>query len=429
MKKIHFVGIGGIGVSALARLYLANGWSVSGSDIADSSLIQDMIKDGIDISIGTQADFVPDDVKSVVYSVAVKEDNPEIKKAKELGVPTLTYAQGLGEITKEYFTIAITGSHGKSTTASMAALMMIEAGLDPTVIVGTKLAEFNGTNFRKGESKYLVIEADDFNRSFWNYTPQVTAVLNVDAEHLDIYKNIEGVIEGFHTYLKNLPKESKAILNAQDPYTHKIEENLECEISYFNNKGDVLDWPLQVPGDFNQQNAQAAFQAVHTVGVTREDAENALTKFKGAWRRLEPLEPKEDVYKDTIFFSDYAHHPTEIKATVEALKERYPEKSLTIIFQPHQMSRLTELFDDFVRAFDSADNVLLLPVYKVAGRDIDNGKTADDLARSINKDSVIAVKDLDEGLAKIKDGVVVFMGAGSMDSQAREYFRSKLLPM
>ncbi len=430
MAKIYFIGIGGIGTSALARLFRAQGHSVLGSDISGSVLIDGLVKDGIDVKVGPPSpDNIPDDVEQVVYTAAVGPGNPEFDKAQSLGVKLQSYAEALGEQSRKYFTLAVTGSHGKSTTTSLLALMLIEAGLDPTVIVGTKLEEFDGTNFRKGESKYLVIEADDFNRSFHQYQPQVAVVTNVDAEHLDTYKNIEGVVEGFRDFLKALPAESHVVLNAKDPYTAQISKETQAKLHYFN-EGDLTPWPLQLPGEFNQQNAEAAWKAAELIGVSRDRAEKAVARYKGAWRRLEPMEPIKPSEGEFIFFSDYGHHPTEVKATLKALKEKYPEEKLTIVFQPHQARRLTELFDGFVGAFDDADNIVLLPVYKVAGRDDDTGKTSGELKDALiasGREEIGLVGDISETLDRLEEGVVVFMGAGDIDGQVRQHFKSKLI--
>ena len=428
--KIHCIGIGGIGVSALARFLLAEGNEISGSDLSGSKLIEDLKAEGIKVFVGEPSkDNIPEGTEKVIYTVAVQEDNPEFEGAKELGIQLQTYPQALGELSRKYFTIAVTGSHGKSTATSMLALIMIKARLDPTVIVGTKLAEFGGSNFRKGKGKYLVIEADDFNKSFWNYIPQIAIVTNVDAEHLDTYGNIEGVVEGFNHYLQQLPETSKAILNKEDKYTADIQKGVKADIQYF--KEPTEKWPLKVPGRFNQLNAQAAWLAAEIIGVKRDQAREALSEYKGAWRRMERLIPNNEKFKDIIFFSDYAHHPTEVKATLKALKDEYSDKSLTVLFQPHQVRRLTELFEEFTSAFDDADKVMLMPVYKVAGRDPDNGKTSEDLyeaLRAKEMENVRLVEDVKEALDELGGGVVVFMGAGSIDQQVREYFRSELLP-
>ncbi|KKU19645.1 MAG: UDP-N-acetylmuramate-L-alanine ligase [Parcubacteria group bacterium GW2011_GWA2_46_10] len=346
--KIHFVGIGGIGASALARFLLSEGNEVSGSDLVGSKLTEDLQSEGIKVVIGEPSgDNIPEGTEKVIYTVAVGEEDLELQKAKELGITLQTYPQALGELSKNYFTIAVTGSHGKST-------------------------------------KYLVIEADDFNRSFCNYIPQITVVTNVDAEHLDTYGNIKGVVEGFNHYLKQLPDTSEAILNKDDKHTPGIEQGVKAKIHYFTEPAEK--WPLQIPGKFNQLNAEAAWLAVEMVGVTRKQARGAVSEYKGAWRRMEKLTPKENEFGDAIFFSDYGHHPTEVRATLKAIKDQYPGKSLTVVFQPHQIRRLTELFDEFVNAFDAADKVILMPVYKVAGRDLDTGKTSEELCQTL-KDS------------------------------------------
>ena len=428
--KIHFVGIGGIGASALARFLLCEGNEVSGSDLVGSKLTEDLQSEGIKVVIGEPSgDNIPEGTEKVIYTVAVGEEDLELQKAKELGITLQTYPQALGELSKNYFTIAVTGSHGKSTTTCLLALMMIKGGLDPTVIVGTKLAEFGGSNFRKGKGKYLVIEADDFNRSFWNYIPQITVVTNVDAEHLDTYGNIKGVVEGFNHYLKQLPDTSEAILNKDDKHTPGIEQGVKAKIHYFTEPAEK--WPLQIPGKFNQLNAEAAWLAVEMVGVTRKQARGAVSEYKGAWRRMEKLTPKENEFGDAIFFSDYGHHPTEVRATLKAIKDQYPGKSLTVVFQPHQIRRLTELFDEFVNAFDAADKVILMPVYKVAGRDLDTGKTSEELCQTLKDKGLkdVSVAGSVEGaLDELRGGVIVFMGAGSIDQQVREYLRSELLP-
>ncbi|MDP3953284.1 MAG: Mur ligase family protein [bacterium] len=428
--KIHFIGIGGIGTSALARWFKAKGHEVSGSDLSGSALIDSLIKEGMEVKVGPASGLnIPEGTDRVIYTVAVGDGNAELQSAKERGLRIQSYAQALGELSRDYFTLAVTGSHGKSTVTSLLALMLIEAGLDPTVVVGTKLEEFGGSNFRKGESEYLVIEADDFNRSFYEYTPQIAVVTNVDDEHLDTYGDIEGVIEGFHHFLKQLSLQSKAVLNQADPYTSRISKGIEAEVHYFN-QGDSIKWPLGIPGEFNQLNAEAAWKAAKLVGVTRAQAEAAVGRYRGAWRRLEPLESKDSTLKDIKFFSDYGHHPTEIKATLKALKDKYPGEEILIVFQPHQARRLTKLFDKFAGAFEDADKVILLPVYKVTGRDDEDGKTSGELKDALiaaGKDKVGLVGQVSETLDRLDKGVVVFMGAGDIDGQVREFFGSKLI--
>jgi len=409
-------------MSALARYYFSKDWKVSGSDLAESEITNNLKKEGVDIKIGHGEDYLEDDVERVIYSVAVGNDNKELQKAKKLNIQISTYAEALAELTKENFTIAISGSHGKGSTTAMLSLIMIEAGLDPTVIIGTRLKEFGGTNFRAGGGKYLLIEADEYDRSFLNYSPNIVAVTNVDREHLDVFKDIDGVVGAFNQYIKNLDKDSTVVLNKNDTNSEKIILGYDGKVVYFE-KGD---WDLQVPGEFNQMNAEAAWQVAKVLGVDKDTAAVALKKYNGAWRRMEEIEPIRG-YEDAVFYSDYGHHPTEILATTKAIKEKYPDRELLLVYQPHQVKRLEALFDDFAKAFVNVDELVLLPVYEVAGREGEKGKTSEDLANEIKQQKAHYLQSFDEALQLIKDQVVIFMGAGDIDKEVRQHFKSKLL--
>ncbi|MDO8582601.1 MAG: Mur ligase domain-containing protein [bacterium] len=436
-EKIHFVGIGGIGVSSLARYYLAKGARLSGSDLTESDLVRELIAEGVIMRIGHHSDNLLRDVSRVVYSAAAKEDNPELKEARRRGLPCMTYAEALGELTKQYITIGVSGAHGKSTTTALLSLMLVHAGLDPTVIIGTRLAEFGGKNVRIGKSRYLVIEADEWNKSFFHYAPQVAIITNVDAEHLDTYKNLAGVIKAFNKYVTGLPKEATVVVNAQDKNTITAIKGCKRTVVKFNEKGKRMPkWPLEVAGQFNQLNAEAAYRAAAVLGVTRKDAAVAVGKFKGSWRRMEPLTPRENNKIFGTFFADYAHHPTEIAATIGAFKTKFRGRKLFVIFQPHQVARLTALFPAFVKAFEGTDQVAILPAYQVAGREVTGGKTSEDLYKGIVKlrgksaeGTVFYLKNIAESLNLIDKQVVVFMGAGTIDAETRHYFVSQLLPM
>ncbi len=438
-QKIYCIGIGGIGVSALARYYRARGAMVSGSDRADSDLISDLRREGIVISIGHKAQHISRNTDMVIYSAAVREENPEMQEARSRGIPVLSYAEALGELTKHYITIAVSGSHGKSTTTALLSLMLIKAGLDPTVIVGTRLAEFNGSNMRLGASRYLVIEADEWNRSFWYYAPAIAVITNIDKEHLDTYADLAGVIAGFRHYIISLPPAATVIINKEDKNSMRAAQGAACRIVLFN-QGGVLSarWPLKIAGNFNQLNAEAAWRAAEMLGVNKKTAMEAVGAYRGSWRRMERLEPhafsKKELPRGT-FFSDYAHHPNEIKATIQAFREQYPRRRLLIIFQPHQEERLTNLFEDFTQAFDGASQVGILPVYKVVGRELEGGKTSEDLYKALRglregkaKDSIVYLKKFADAFKLMGGQVVVFMGAGDIDAEARKYFKSQLLP-
>lgn len=434
--KIHFIGIGGIGVSALAKYYLARGWQVSGSDLTVSEITDSLKSTGVKIKIGHQAANLADKIDLVVYSAAISKNNFELKKARSLKIPVLSYAEAIGELTKKYFTIAVSGAHGKSTTTALIALMMIKAGLDPTVIIGTKLKEFGGENFRAGKSRYLVLEADEWNKSFLRYYPNIIVLTNIDKEHLDTYKNLQGVVKTFRRYFKNIVPGGTIIANRFDKNI-KIALNLKKTDTKVIFYGRSI-WPLLIPGDYNQFNAEAAWQAIKLLGVSRKIAVEVFKKYRGSWRRAEPLELKRggNHWRGFKFFSDYAHHPSEIKASISGFKEMFPKKPLAIIFQPHQAKRLTNLFKDFVSSFSEADILALLSVYQVAGREEAGSKTSKDLFSSIQKSgklkSVFYLRKFSESFNILKSypgAVIVFMGAGDIDKEVRQYFKSKLMPM
>jgi len=416
-KHIHIIGVGGIGTSALAQYYKAKGNIVSGSDASRSEITDFLKTQGINIHIGEDAENVRG-ANLVIHSAAVKEGNTEYDAAKADRIPTKLYAEAMGEITDNYTLIAISGSHGKSTTTSMVAKIMIDAGLDPTVIVGTKMHELNGNNFRMGQSEFFILEADDYNRHFHNYRPTVSVVTNVDREHLDIYGDLDGVKEAFSKFLENTRSGGTIIANGQDKNTVDVIKDtdlLKHRVILYN-EADLARHELGVPGEHNQSNAEAAYWVGEVLGIKKDSIINSLRGFRGSWRRLEEIQPG--------VYTDYAHHPTEIKATLKALKDANPEKTLVCVFQPHQRDRLSKLFDEFADSFESADELYLIPLYSVRGRDDGLGKDSQQLAELIKKPQATYESNFDRAfdIAKSKfdnDHIVVFMGAGDIDEQLR----------
>ncbi len=386
------MGIGGIGVSALARYYLARGHIVSGSDLASSEITVALARASAKISIGKN--IIPDDADLIIYSPAVK-----IGKTK---IPALSYPEVLGQLTKEYFTIAVSGTHGKTTTCAMLALILIKAGLDPTVIIGTKLKEFNNTNFRMGQSKYLLIEADEHFASFLNYWPKVLAITNIEADHLDFYKNLKNIKTAFKKFIGHLPKDGILItgksINKKDlPKVKKI---------------------LKVPGDHNAYDALVALAVARALKIPDKTSFAALAGYKGAWRRFEIIKTK-----PFILISDYGHNPQKFLATIKAAREKYPKKKIWCVYQPHQYERTYYLFDDFVRAFRKApvDRLIITDIFDVAGREgkkIRQKVDSQKLVRAVNKNSVSYLpKDkIVPYLRKevLSGEVVIIMGAGDI---------------
>lgn len=441
MRKVHFIGIGGIGMSALARYFLCEKWLVSGSDVQPTDIVYDLKKAGAHIVIGHKKTNAPKD-GLIIYNQAIRLNNPEFKEAKKNGLKILSYPEAIGVLTRKYKTITVAGSHGKSTTTALVALMMIRAGLDPTVIVGTKVKELGNSNFRRGKSEWLVLEADEFGRAFHHYSPFAAIVTNIDREHLDVYKNLSGVKKSFLKFFVNIREGGYLILN-RDNVTLK---SLEREIYIIRDavRQNVL-WYTQPPivkkhyvaGDFpaligvhNLSNASGAYTLGRLLRIDKKVIVETFKKFKGTWRRLE-YRGKFKVSRlkfNVSVYDDYAHHPTEIKATLAAVKGKYPQHNIIAVFQPHQADRLRRLFKEFARAFEDAGGVIILPTYSVAGRDWQSNSkyTSKTLALTIKKKfpikKVFYLKNpnyLKNILAPVVIGgslapILVMMGAGDI---------------
>ncbi|MCX6760240.1 MAG: UDP-N-acetylmuramate--L-alanine ligase [Candidatus Nealsonbacteria bacterium] len=431
--KIHLIGIGGIGVSALAQYYLSQGHEVTGSDLTMSEITDYLQKLGVKITKNKSLPAkIPHKMPDlVVYSPAVKKTNPELAFYLKKKIKCLSYPEALGGLTKNYFTIAVSGAHGKSTTTAMLGLILIKAKLDPTIIVGTKLKEFGGANFRPGKSKYLVIEACEYDSSFLHYVPQMVVVTNIDKEHLDYFKNLKNVIAAFMDFIARLPDSGALVANGDDKNMQKIlldkkfQAKSRFKISGFRIKSkeaDIVKNILNVPGIHNVYNALAALTAAKELKIDDDVVLKSLSEYKGSWRRFEEKEKIINGKKIKII-NDYGHHPTEIEATFEAARQKYPDRKIWCVFQPHQHQRTFNLFNDFVKTFQSAliDNIVIIDIYDVAGRETKKIKrkvSSKSLVKKINKKSVsYASMVLAEKKVKknIKSGdVLIIMGAGDI---------------
>ena len=363
--KIHFIGIGGIGVSALAKYYLAKGYEVSGCDLVASEITDQLKKEGAKIRIGKPQTICSKNSDLVVYSPAVKKPNPELKGRK-----SLSYPEALGELTKTHYTIAVSGTHGKSTTTAMLGLLLIKAGLDPTVIVGTKLKEFNDSNCRVGKSKYLVIEADEHFASFLNYWPQIITLTNIAADHLDYYKNVGNIIKTFKKYLSHLPQKGWIIANSDDPNSANLTA-FKNTVWYSNNQKEAatLRKLLKIPGEHIVADALAALATARVLKIPDKISFKALSEYNGAWRRFEIFHIKKP--KPYTLVSDYGHNPTKARVTVEGARQKWPKKKIWLVYQPHQYSRTYYLWDDFVETFSRlpVNKLIITDIYDVAGRE------------------------------------------------------------
>lgn len=429
--RIHCIGIGGIGVSALAQYYLAKGDKVSGSDLVASE-ITDLLKErGIEVIIGNSPENIKEEIDMVVFSPAVPKDNAEYKRAVDLGITLKSYPEALGDLTKEYDTIAVAGAHGKSTTTAMIGLLLEKAGLDPTVIVGTLLKEFNGSNFREGRGKYLVIEACEYDGSFLEYQPKIEVVTNIDKEHLDYFRDFETVIETFKKFILKLPEDGYLVANGDDNNLEQISHgNFKTEFySLKDREFSELKKVMQIPGDHNVSNALAALHVARILGIESNVAIKALSEYKGSWRRFEVKEGNTNG-KEIIVVSDYGHHPNEISATLNAAREKYPDQKIWLIFQPHQYQRTHYLFDDFIDVLKKApvDEIIITDIYDVAGREekeITSHTNSKMLAEKIAKPNVMyrtkedAVKFIKENI--VEGDVLMIMGAGDVYKLVNEF--------
>lgn len=356
IKTVHFIGVGGIGVSAVARLMLSRGVKVSGSD-RDRSLITDKLEaGGVKIFVGHQATNMPEVCDLVVYSPAVSDNNPELVVARDRGVQALSYPEALGMISCGMRTIAVAGTHGKTTTTAMIAEVLVGAQVDPTVIVGSLLK--SGTNFIAGKSNLFVVEACEYKRSFINLTPEILVITNIDNDHLDYYGSIEGVQKAFSEMVEKVPAHGAIVCNPNDLLVAPVLLGAVARIVDYTNENLVTT--LAVPGDHNIKNAKAALAVARILGVDDEEALRLLAQFQGTWRRMEY---KGKMESGALVYDDYAHHPTEIKATLQGFRAKYPSGRIRVIFQPHLYSRTKLLLDDFARSFGDADEVIVAPIY------------------------------------------------------------------
>ncbi len=417
-------GIGGIGLSAYASLQKAAGHDVSGSDAADSALVSRLRDDGIPVSLRQDGSALPSDCDLFVYSEAITPDAPERQLARERGIRSISYFAAVGEISKGKKLIAISGTHGKSSTTAMVARLMIEAGLDPTVVVGTKLRELDGRNFRTGNSEWFVLEACEYRRSFHYLSPAIALVTNVDGDHFDAYKDLEEYQRSFVEFLQLLPADGPVI-------THGSVADLERVVQASGRpllNADTLALPtLKTPGLHMQQNAQLVLRLAEYLGIPDARAREILAGFAGTWRRLEEVGTRAD---GVTVVDDYAHHPVEIRASLQAIRSGYPERRVVVAFQPHTHDRTLKLYDDFMTCFQGGADLIVVPNVYAARGESDSAKV--DLPKmlaDLQKGSGIKVIDghsLDETLRLLQEeilrphDVVVTMGAGDITSLSRK---------
>jgi UDP-N-acetylmuramate--alanine ligase len=387
---IHFVGIGGIGMSGIAELLLNLGYQVSGSDIKASDLTRRLKTMGGVIFEGHAADQV-EGADVVVMSSAVRPDNPEITAARKSSIPVIPRAEMLAELMRLKYSVAVAGAHGKTTTTSLVAALLAKGGLDPTVVIGGKLRSI-GTNALLGKGDFIVAEADESDGSFLKMSPTIAVVTNIDREHLDYYNGIDAIKKAFFEFIDRIPFYGLAVLCLDNepiqgliPEIRKrfitfgltvqadlsareiVLEGLKSRFTVFHQERELGRILLNLPGIHNVSNALAAIAVGMELGIPFSTIQSAMALVEGVQRRMEI---KGEIGGITVI-DDYGHHPTEIKATLNAVKESWPGRRIVVVFQPHRFSRTLALFDDFSRAFYQSDVLVVLPIYAASEREIE----------------------------------------------------------
>lgn len=447
-KKVHFIGIGGISMSGLAEILLKNGYKVSGSDMRDSSIVEKLRNKGAEIYLGHDRNNIKD-VDLVVYTAAVHPDNVEYMRAVELNLPMMDRAEFLGKIMLGHkYGIAISGTHGKTTTTSMVSHIVLEENVDPTILVGGELDVING-NVLAGSSEYFVTEACEYKGSFLKFHPYIGIILNVEADHLDYFKDLEHIKETFHKFVDIIPAEGYVVANAEDSNVLDVIKNAKCHLlTYGINNGEyraknityndfgcgvfdvykgeekLFTVELNVPGEHNVLNSLSAICCALALNMSKESIINGLFNFRGTHRRFELKGVKNGVN----VIDDYAHHPTEIQATLKASKN-YPHKRIIAVFQPHTYTRTITLFKDFVECFDGVDELILADIYAAREKDtgIVSSVTLGDAIRvkGVKATNFHSFEDIVSYLkATLKEGdLLLTMGAGDVNKIGEMYLK------
>ncbi len=445
INKVYLAGIGGIGLSAIAYYFLNLEKQVLGSDLLETEITQRLTEKHVDIFFQQVAKNLTADIDLFIYSSALPADHPEIARAREMKIPVFSYFEFLGLLSKQYKTIAVTGTNGKTSVTAMLGLALEKAGLDPTVIVGSLVPAWN-SNFRLGKSNILVVEACEWQAHMLEIDPNIIVLTNIAEDHLDFYKNLDDIKNHFQKFVDKLPQDgilfkniddvnsidikskTKIISFAKDKQADYYFDNLE--ISKAEQKFDIFkhqelfnNFSIIIPGEYNIYNALACVAVADTVGANKHQIWNSLHEFNGTWRRFETL----GEYKSNLVISDYAHHPDSIKGLLKATKDFYPDKKLIAIFQPHHHNRTQTLLDDFALSFDLADQAIISEIYQVSGREDQKHEdvSSKDLVDKIKNTKAWYAKDFAEVKNVFKktnpvDSVLLFIGAGDIDDLARE---------
>lgn len=412
MRKVHFIGIGGIGMSALAQLMRDQGVEVTGSDREASPVTGLLEKKGIKVVVGQKTENVPQDLELVVYSDSVPESNPERVEAVRRNIPQFSYFAMLGKVSKVKKVVAVAGTHGKTTTTGMLAKILKDAGASPTAVVGSIVKDF-GSNYLSGTSDIFVVEACEYKDHLLELSPQVLVVTNLEWDHTDYFPSLVALQETFRKAIERVPTDGAIVT---DPHNQNIAPLLSAARARIIDYTREPAYTLRLPGEFNQMNARAAAAAARAMLPSISDSHIAesLASFQGTWRRFEY---KGKTEKSAEVYDDYAHHPTAVKATLEALRAKV-KGDIIVAFHPHLYSRTRDLLDEFAVAFSDADHVFIAPIY--AAREVDDGSISSELlAERIRatgtEATALGFDAIEKKLREVEsDDTIITMGAGDI---------------
>lgn len=423
--KLHFVGIGGIGTSGLAQLCATRGDEISGSNLGSNPIFETLQNEGFTALYDVHdAHNLPADADLLIYSEAIPQDNPERERAAQLGIPQQSYFQYLGEISREYQTIAVAGTHGKTTTTGLITAGMQSTDFDATVLVGSTLDILDGKNFHAGSNDYLVLEACEYRENFQWLRPEVLLITNLEWDHADYFKSEDEYLTAF----KRLAAKSKNVLYHQnDQAVRALLEDINTnKLSVPEQSPNSWEAILNIWGPANQQNATLALALAHFLELNLDDFKEGLGNYKGAGRRQEFLGAYQvpSTKFQVLIYDDYGHHPTEIRTTLEAFRVQFPDKKIGLVYEPHQYSRTAQFFAEFADAFRLADHTALFPIYEA--RDTEADKAAVSRQDFVDDNPALSlVSNLEEARAfaqNLNEGdILLFMGAGKISQFAREF--------
>ncbi len=450
-RRMHMIGVGGAGMRALAKMLLDLGATVTGSDQVRSGAVERLGEAGAEIAIGQKPENIPDECDTVVYSAAIHEQNPELLAARRRGVEVIKYSQMLGRLMERRTGIAIAGTHGKSTTTAMVAYVLWAGGCDPSFIVGATVEQLGGPS-GTGEGPHFVAEACEYDRSFLNLRPQLAAILNVEEDHLDCYESLDAILEAFRAFASQIPPDGLLVVNGEDRNAPGVGRSAACEVETFGLDGqftwragnlstdrgrvamDVLyneklfhRLTVPLPGRHNASNALAAVALLHHSGLAGERIAELLSGFAGTYRRM----TEKASLRGITVVDDYAHHPTEVQASLRAIRDYYEPGRLFCVFQPHQHSRTRFLLNDFARSFAGASEVIVPDIYFVRDSELEKDYiSSEDLVAQIRLNGGVAIyrKTFDEIARHLREtlregDLVVTMGAGNIWEVADEIVR------